>query len=179
MPLRGCFERGDTRHIVRDCPRLWMGELHQGTQAMILSPYATPPAQPTRDGGHTGMGHPRERGQARCYAFPSRTEAIALDAVITDMSHDSLDKPVYVSTHAEDSIMVDRVYRSCLVIIGGYEIRVDYLLLNMVDLDVVLGMDWLSSYHAILDCHAKTVTLAMPALPRLEWRGSLGPIPVE
>ncbi|XP_009591048.2 uncharacterized protein [Nicotiana tomentosiformis] len=33
-------------------------------------------------------------------------------------------------------------------------------------------MDWLYSCHAVLDCHAKTVTLAMPELPRLEWRGS-------
>ncbi|XP_070035924.1 uncharacterized protein, partial [Nicotiana tomentosiformis] len=35
------------------------------------------------------------------------------------------------------------------------------LLLDMVDFDVILGMDWLSPYHAILDYHAKTVTLAM------------------
>ena len=32
----------------------------------------------------------------------------------------------------------------------------------------------MSPYHAILDCHAKTVTLAMPGLPRLEWKGTLG-----
>ncbi|XP_070040612.1 uncharacterized protein [Nicotiana tomentosiformis] len=35
-------------------------------------------------------------------------------------------------------------------------------------------MDWLSPYHAILDCHAKTVTLALLGLPRLELRGNLG-----
>ncbi|XP_070045755.1 uncharacterized protein [Nicotiana tomentosiformis] len=33
-------------------------------------------------------------------------------------------------------------------------------------------MDWLSPYHAILDWQAKIVTLVMPVLPRLEWRGS-------
>ncbi|XP_070005553.1 uncharacterized protein [Nicotiana sylvestris] len=33
-------------------------------------------------------------------------------------------------------------------------------------------MDWLSPYHAILDCHAKTVTLALLQLPHLEWRGT-------
>ncbi|XP_070034630.1 uncharacterized protein [Nicotiana tomentosiformis] len=44
----------------------------------------------------------------------------------------------------------------------------------MVDFDVIFGMDWLPPYHAILDCHAKTVTLAMPRLSRLEWRGTLG-----
>ncbi|XP_070042772.1 uncharacterized protein [Nicotiana tomentosiformis] len=43
---------------------------------------------------------------------------------------------------------------------------VDLLLLDMVDFEVILGMDWLFSYHAILDSHAKTVTLVIPGLPR-------------
>ena len=43
----------------------------------------------------------------------------------------------------------------------------------MIEFDVILGMDWLSSYHAILDCHAKTIILAMLGIPIVEWRGSL------
>ncbi|XP_070041106.1 uncharacterized protein [Nicotiana tomentosiformis] len=38
-------------------------------------------------------------------------------------------------------------------------------------------MDWLSPYHAILDCHAKIVTLATPSLPWLMWRGALDYVP--
>ncbi|XP_070045296.1 uncharacterized protein [Nicotiana tomentosiformis] len=72
-----------------------------------------------------------------------------------------------------DSIIVDRVYRSCVMALGGYEMRVDLLLLSIVDFNVILGIDWLSPRHAILDCHAKTVTLAMSRFPRVEWRGSL------
>ncbi|XP_069151896.1 uncharacterized protein [Solanum lycopersicum] len=49
----------------------------------------------------------------------------------------------------------------------------DLKVLDMIDFDVILGMDWLSSYHAILNCHAKTITLAMPGIPIVEWRGSL------
>ncbi|XP_070046505.1 uncharacterized protein [Nicotiana tomentosiformis] len=89
-----------------------------------------------------------------------------------DISRDSLSAPVYVSMPVGDSIVVDRVYRSSLVTIGDYETKVDLLLLYTVDFDVIFGMDWLSLYHAILDCHAKIVTLAMLGLPRLEWRGA-------
>ncbi|XP_070013102.1 uncharacterized protein [Nicotiana sylvestris] len=71
-----------------------------------------------------------------------------------------------------DSIMVDHVHLSCVVVIRGLKTRVGLLLLNMVDFDVILGMDWLSTYHAILDYHAKTMTLALPGLPRLEWKGT-------
>ncbi|XP_070002867.1 uncharacterized protein [Nicotiana sylvestris] len=48
------------------------------------------------------------------------------------ISHNSLSSPVYVSMLVGDSIDVDRVYRSCLVVIGGFESRVDLLLLSMV-----------------------------------------------
>ena len=87
------------------------------------------------------------------------------------MPRESLTLPVHVSTPVGDTIVMDHMYRSCAVIIGGLETRVDLLLLSMVDFDIILGMDWLSPYHAILDCHAKTVTLAIPGVPRIEWRG--------
>ncbi|XP_070047094.1 uncharacterized protein [Nicotiana tomentosiformis] len=96
----------------------------------------------------------------------------SLLAHFLDIPHESLDTPVYVSTHAGNSIILDRIYRSCVVTFYGYDTRADLLLLDMTDFKVILVMDWLSSYHAILDCHAKTVTLAMPELQRLEWKGS-------
>ncbi|XP_070057252.1 uncharacterized protein [Nicotiana tomentosiformis] len=94
-----------------------------------------------------------------------------------DMYRDSLSTPVYVSIPIGNSIAVDRVYHSWLVTIGVYKTGVDLLLLNMVNFDVNLDMDWLSPNHAILDCHTKTMMLAIPRLPMLEWRGSLGDVP--
>ncbi|XP_070057746.1 uncharacterized protein [Nicotiana tomentosiformis] len=151
---------------------------------MVPAPVAAPPAQPTRGKGQAakGRGHTvRGGGQAirgsnhpargrptdvvqgggahpQCYDFPARPEAELSDVVIT----------------VGDAIIVDRVYRSCVVTIRCLETRIDLLLLDMVDFDIILGMDWLSLYHAILDCHAKTVTLALQGMPRLEWRGTLG-----
>ncbi|XP_069150868.1 uncharacterized protein [Solanum lycopersicum] len=40
-----------------------------------------------------------------------------------------------------------------------------------VDFDVILGMNWLSTYHVVLDCDAKTMTLAMPGVSRIKWKG--------
>ncbi|XP_070029182.1 uncharacterized protein [Nicotiana sylvestris] len=89
-----------------------------------------------------------------------------------DMPRKSLVSFVRVSTLVGDTIFVDRVYRSCVVTIGGLETRVDFLLLCMMDFDVILGMHWLSLFRAILDFHAKTVMLAILGVPRIEWRGS-------
>ncbi|XP_070002914.1 uncharacterized protein [Nicotiana sylvestris] len=91
--------------------------------------------------------------------------------------YDSLSSPIPVSTPVGDSIIVDRVYRLCLIIINGCETRADLLVLNTVNFDLILGMDWLSPYHAILDCHAKIVILAMAGLPWIEWKGALNYVP--
>ncbi|XP_070042811.1 uncharacterized protein [Nicotiana tomentosiformis] len=100
---------------------------------MVSVSVATPHVQRARGGGRVGRGRPRGGGQARCYSFRGRTKMIVFDAVITDIL-------VYVSTHVGDSIMVDNACRSCLITIRGYETRVDLLLLNMVDFDVILGL---------------------------------------
>ncbi|XP_070023025.1 uncharacterized protein [Nicotiana sylvestris] len=71
-----------------------------------------------------------------------------------------------------DFVVVDWIYQSCVVTFYGYDTRADLLFLDMIDFEVILGMDWLSLYHFILDYHASTVTLVMPKLPRLEWKGS-------
>ena len=58
--------------------------------------------------------------------------------------------------------MVDRVYRLCIVTLMGYDTYADLKVLDMIDFNVILGLYWLSSFHAILNCYAKTITLAMP-----------------
>ncbi|XP_070001888.1 uncharacterized protein [Nicotiana sylvestris] len=58
------------------------------------------------------------------------------------ISKDSLSSLVYVSTPMRDSLVVDRVYRSCLISLSDSETRANLLLFSMVDFDVILGMNW-------------------------------------
>ncbi|XP_070020260.1 uncharacterized protein [Nicotiana sylvestris] len=175
---------------------------------MITTPATALVVQPPVGREQVGRGRPRGGGQsggtpARFYAFPTRPNAVASDAVIIDVisicgrdalvlfdpgsaytyvsylfAHflgiplESLGTHVYMPMLVSDSIVVDRIYRSCIMTFYGYVTRADLLLLNMSEFEVILGMDWVSPYHAVLDCHAKIVTLAMPELPRLEWKGS-------
>ena len=76
-----------------------------------------------------------------------------------DITCDSMTVPIRVSTPVGKPLVVDRVYRSYLVSLAGYDTWVDLIILGMVDFDVILGMDWVSPYRDVLDCNAKTVTL--------------------
>ena len=42
----------------------------------------------------------------------------------------------------------------------------------MVDFDVILGMDWLHSFCASVDCRTRIVLFQFPDEPILEWKGS-------
>ena len=72
--------------------------------------------------------------------------------------------PIRVYTPVGESVLVEKVYMSCLMTFVGSRTYVDLIILEMVDFDVILGMTWLSPNFAILDCNAKTVTLAKPGM---------------
>ncbi|KAH0709366.1 hypothetical protein KY284_010793 [Solanum tuberosum] len=95
-----------------------------------------------------------------------------------DLHCDLLDMPIRVSTPVGESVIVEKVYRSCLVTFVGSNTCVDLIILEMVDFGVILGMTWLSPNFAILDCNSKTVTLAKPGIDPLVWEGDYIPTPV-
>ncbi|XP_070040149.1 uncharacterized protein [Nicotiana tomentosiformis] len=92
----------------------------------------------------------------------------SLFAYFLGVSRESFSTSIFVSTSVGDSVIVNQISQSCVVTLCGYETRADILLLDMTDFEIILGMDWLSPYHAILNCHAKTVTLEILEFPRLE-----------
>ena len=86
--------------------------------------------------------------------------------------------PIRVSTPVGEFVMVEKVYRSCLVTFMGSNTHVDLVILEMVDFDVILGMTWISPNFAFLNCNAKTVTLAKPGTDPLVWEGDYTSTPV-
>ena len=87
--------------------------------------------------------------------------------------------PIGVSTLVSESVIVEKMYRSCLVTFVGSNTYLDLIILEMVGFDVILGMTWLSQNFAILDCKAKTVTLAKPGTDLLVWEGDYISSPVR
>ncbi|WMV08847.1 hypothetical protein MTR67_002232, partial [Solanum verrucosum] len=105
--------------------------------------------------------------------------ASSLFATGLDLHCDFLDMPIRVSIPVGEFVIVEKVYRSCLVTFVGGETYVDLIILDMVDFDVILGMTWLFPNFAILDCNAKTVTLAKPGIDPVVWEGDYIPAPIR
>lgn len=69
--------------------------------------------------------------------------------------------PLCVVTFIGDSLVVDQICRSCFVTALDYDTWVYFIMLDVMDFDEILGMDWLSNNHTFLDCFVKTITLVI------------------
>ncbi|KAL4032817.1 hypothetical protein IC575_005899 [Cucumis melo] len=61
--------------------------------------------------------------------------------------------------------------KPCQIEIAGHVIEVTLLVLDMLDFEVILGMDWLAANHANIDCSRKEVTFNPPSRARFKFKG--------
>lgn len=81
---------------------------------------------------------------------------------------DSVDTPIHVSMPNCDSLIVDKVNRSCIVMFIWYLTLSNLMILKIMYFDIILRMGSLSHYYAIMDCHPNIVAVAMIGMARLE-----------
>ena len=67
-----------------------------------------------------------------------------------------------VSTPLGQTLIAHDMLPSCDVDVGGVTLPADLIVLDMIDFDVILGMDWLALHHACVDCHGKKVSFCLP-----------------
>ena len=77
---------------------------------------------------------------------------ISCNAKIQPFGHD-----LYVSMPAGGFVLVNTVVRSCPVVVEGVTLYADLVVIDLREFDVILGMDWLASNHALVDCQTKEV----------------------
>ncbi|KAL4021115.1 hypothetical protein IC575_019905 [Cucumis melo] len=76
-----------------------------------------------------------------------------------------------VSTPSGECMLSKERVKACQIEIAGHVIEVTLLVLNMLDFDVILGMDWLAANHASIDCSRKEVTFNPPSMASFKFKG--------
>nr|CAD1818591.1 unnamed protein product [Ananas comosus var. bracteatus] len=75
---------------------------------------------------------------------------------------------VYILEH---TFSVTKECLACPVQIGEWILPADLLVLKrMWGFDVILGVDWLSKYYAVIDCKSKVITFREPGQEELVYR---------
>ncbi|KAH0719580.1 hypothetical protein KY285_015611 [Solanum tuberosum] len=94
---------------------------------------------------------------------------------LKDVAHiclETLSEPFSISTPVGDPVIARRVYKNCPVTVSQKVTSAHLVELEMVDFDIILGMDWLHSCYASVDCRTSIVRFQFPDEPILEWKGS-------
>jgi len=66
-------------------------------------------------------------------------------------------------------VISNRIYKNCTVELCNRKISVDMLVLDISGHDVILGMTWLSRYHAVTDCRNKKFIFRIPHHPEFHF----------
>ncbi|XP_062075627.1 uncharacterized protein LOC133779722 [Humulus lupulus] len=71
---------------------------------------------------------------------------------------------------------VSTICKSFCIVLEGHNLLGNLMVLPMGQFDVILGMDWLSKYQAIVDCSRKMVTLLTPSGDYIVYRASMNAV---
>ncbi|KAL0556797.1 hypothetical protein IC582_005314 [Cucumis melo] len=76
-----------------------------------------------------------------------------------------------VSTPFGECMLSKEKVKACQIEIAGHVIEVMLLVLDMLDFDVILGMDWLAANHVSIDCSRKEVASNPPSMVSFKFKG--------
>ncbi|XP_060183531.1 uncharacterized protein LOC132613503 [Lycium barbarum] len=82
-------------------------------------------------------------------------------------------EPFSVDTSASVPVVASIVYRNYVVVIKDLETIADLFKLEMVDFEMIMGMDWLSECYTNVDYRHKLVRFEFPNEPVIMWQGEI------
>ena len=71
---------------------------------------------------------------------------------------ETLEKPLYVSSSLGIKVRIDHICWDCQLEISGILLTMDLQVMDILDFDIILGMDWLMAHRVVIDCDSRWVT---------------------
>ncbi|GJW01250.1 reverse transcriptase domain-containing protein, partial [Tanacetum coccineum] len=174
----GCFTCGSTQHKVKDCPQAKQKQ-NMPTDFARLPPttgrvYATTRDQAAKTSGTiTGNLYIDDRTVFVLFDTGATHSIISTTfAKKLNMNPTPLIERVIISTPMKNHMLIDHEYVNCPLRFDDRIRPANLLPINMLDFDVILGMDWLASHRATIDCYARTVIFGNVHQPEFVYHGS-------
>ncbi|XP_058189294.1 uncharacterized protein LOC131306881 [Rhododendron vialii] len=79
-----------------------------------------------------------------------------------ELKTESMSPPLFVETPLGGRTPLDRICRNCELLIHDRRFTFDFIVLGMSGFDLILGMDWLSTFHSTIDCFKRRVRICPP-----------------
>ena len=169
-----CFNCGQQGHVAKYCPR----------KAIEANPAPAPTTNgrvftmTTRVVAHaqgTIIGFLKILGIKVTTLFDTgaKHSVIALSfAHRVNLCASALSPTISIATPLGNSVIIDCIYRDCPIVIEEKILPAQLLLMELHDFDIILGMDWLSSHRAHVDCFEKQIFFGDAVRPDFVYQGT-------
>ncbi|XP_027931535.1 uncharacterized protein LOC114187470 [Vigna unguiculata] len=91
------------------------------------------------------------------HSFVSESRVQELSLPVKEQQYD-----LTISTSASGLVKTSTLCARCSIVIEGRRFKVNLVCLPLKDLDVILGMDWLSANHILIDCNERKFLFPNP-----------------
>ena len=75
---------------------------------------------------------------------------------------ETLDEPLHVNSPLGIKARIDRICRGCELEISGILLTMDLRVMDMLEFEVILKMDWLTTHRVVIDYDRMRVTAYTP-----------------
>ncbi|GKF19947.1 putative reverse transcriptase domain-containing protein, partial [Tanacetum coccineum] len=142
-----CFECGAPGHFKKDCPQ-WKNK-NQGNGNGVARADAV---------GVAGQ-NPNNNVVTGTFLLNNRCASILFDSTLINITPTTLDHGYNVELADGRIIWVNTVLLGCTLNFLNHPFHVDLMPVEMGTYDVIIGMDWLTKYQAVIDCAKKIVRI--------------------
>nr|GFB01716.1 putative reverse transcriptase domain-containing protein [Tanacetum cinerariifolium] len=158
-----CFECGAQGHFKNNCPRL--GNRNQGNRNQAGNGNAMERAY----GLGTAGGNPNANVVTGTFLLNTHCASILFDtgadkifvstafSSLININPSTLDYSYDVELADGKIIEVNTVIRGCTLNLLNHPFNIDLMPIELSSFDVIVGMDWLKTYHVVIVCDEKII----------------------
>ncbi|GJT10488.1 putative reverse transcriptase domain-containing protein [Tanacetum coccineum] len=161
----GCFECGASGHFKRDCPKLKNKDGGNGNAQGWV--YAVGNAEKRGN----APGNPDANVVTGTFLLNNHYASILFDtgadrsfistafSSLINIAPTSLENCYDVELADGKLVKIDTIIRGCTLKFLGHPFNIDLMPVELGSFDVIIGMDWLRRYHAVIVCDEKLVQI--------------------
>ncbi|GJX92179.1 reverse transcriptase domain-containing protein [Tanacetum coccineum] len=109
-----------------------------------------------------------------CILFDSGAEKSFVSSAFTpfiDIAPTALNTSYEIELADGKVVSTNTILCSCTLVLLNHVFKIDLLPTRLGSFDVIIGMDWLAYYRALIDCYEKIVRIPLPNGEILEVQG--------
>ena len=152
-----CYNCGKGGHMARNCTEVSRFAMLEGKGKAVESPTQV---EGTLFISNVPISVVFDTGATHTFISHNLVQKLKLSCVI-------IDKPLYVKSPLGNSCTIDMKCMQAKLCIGGHVFVTDLFVLKYPGIGVILGVDWLKHYGAIIDLGNFTISLQTPGGERL------------